>query len=46
MPYPVYSVVFGIRPYYGRIAVRIVVLLALAVRIRLMQYGDHMYWLL
>jgi len=39
----VYSIVFEIRPYYGRITVRIVVLLAFAVRIRLMQYGDRTY---
>jgi hypothetical protein len=29
----VYSIVFEIRPYYGRITIRIVVLLAFAVRI-------------
>src|SRR5438128_713339 len=43
---PVYSIVFEIRPYYGRIAVRIVVLLAFAVRIRLIQYSDRTYQLL
>jgi hypothetical protein len=41
--YTVYSIVFEIRPYYGRVTVRIVVLLPFAVRIKLIQYRDRTY---
>jgi hypothetical protein len=40
----VYLIVFEIQLYYSRITIRIVVLLAFAVHIKLIQYSDCTYY--